>query len=130
LKKELIVLRAFYIIATMSPLMFQNYDPKKQDWYLTGKFGPRDGVGYVVDYVSTGKQRLFVFECAPDDTSTTVYLNEGRIRVTNDAILEMMEKKELKVFKVLKSGESYETIVVHENGSKARQIRLLHSKER
>jgi hypothetical protein len=74
----------------MSPLRIEIYNPELSRWIQVGEVKPGDPSGSISDNKPDGTRDIYLFECAPDNSKSTIYrsglgldteVEQGRLRV-------------------------------------------------
>ena len=100
----------------MAPCELEFRPRGQNQWLKVGTVSPGDPLGSISD-VSKGQRDVYLFECSPDDSKTTIYKSrlgvDWNIDEHTRAItpLEKMESVQ-----ELKKGESFELEVTTERG--------------
>lgn len=110
----------------MAPLSIEIYNQGVDLWIKAGELKPGDQPGSLSDNKPDGSRDIYLFECAPDDLSSTVYRSEvgadievGQLRVVDPV-------GNLEVIKRLKQGESFEMEIKTDKSPEPHRIRFTH----
>lgn len=111
----------------MPPLHIEVFHPVKRDWVEVGKVHSTDIPGSMSDNKPDGARDIYVFECAQDNSKSTIYRSGGGIDMEVGQFREtIMDTSKLEVVKELKDGESFEIEVKTDRSPVARKIRFTH----
>lgn len=115
------------IISFMSPLRVEIYNPEARNWIKIGEVKPNDLPGSISDNKSDGSRDVYMFECAADNSKSTIYrsgfgadIDLGSMRVVSP------DPSQLEVVKELNKNESFEMVVKTDKSPGPRRIRFSH----
>lgn len=100
----------------MSPCEVELRPKGQKEWLKLESINPGDQPGSISD-VSKGQRDIYLFECAPDNSKSTIY--RSRLGVdwdVDEATRAVTPLKGREVIKELKKGESFELEVTTERG--------------
>ncbi|HEY5601343.1 MAG TPA: hypothetical protein VIK81_04665 [Patescibacteria group bacterium] len=111
----------------MSPLSVEIYNPEARNWVKAGEVKPGDPPGSISDNKTDGSRDIYMFDCAPDNSKSTIYRSSfgadvdlGTVRVVTS------DPSRLETIKELKTGESFEMEVKTDRSPESRRIRFVH----
>jgi hypothetical protein len=114
----------------MAPLDAELYDAKNIKWVTFGILNPGDRPASMSDNKPDGRRDVYMIECSPDDTHSTIYRSKagldiiiGNLRVV--APLEIPEGFE--IVKILKKGdEPYVLSLKTDKSPEERKVSFTH----
>jgi hypothetical protein len=111
----------------MAPLELETYNSESKSWIKVGEIKPGDRPGSVSDNKPDGRRDVYLFECAADDSKTTLYRSIGGA----DLDLSSSERglipiSGLETVKELQKGETYTLTIKTDRSPQLRQFRLSH----
>ena len=111
----------------MSPLRIEGYNSTSREWINVGEVKPGDPPGSISDNKPDGSRDLYMFECVPDDSKSTIYrsgfgadVDMGHVRAV------VPDPSRLEVVKELGRGEAFELEVKTDRSPEPRKIRFTH----
>lgn len=116
----------------MSPLNIEVYVPERSKWIgVSPQLKPGDRPGSISDNKPDSSRDIYLFECAPDDSKSTISrsgfgadteLEQERLRAV------FPDPSKMEVVKELRKGETYEmTVRSDRNPQQPTQIRFTHT---
>lgn len=114
----------------MSPLRIEAYRGDISRWVQVGEVKPGDPSGSVSQNKPDGTRALYLFECAPDDSQSTIYrakfgadVDMGKLRAV------ISDRNNWEIIRVLKEGEPpYRLTLKTDVSPQRRIIRFSHHK--
>lgn len=107
----------------------ETFHPIDQKWIRVIAVHPTDPMGSLSNNKSDGSRDLYLYECAKDDSKSTIYTSgvgadaeAGRFRAV------LLNRSKLKVVKELREGEVFEMEVVTDRVKEKRKVRFTHKK--
>ncbi|MEK7182805.1 MAG: hypothetical protein AAB694_01460 [Patescibacteria group bacterium] len=111
----------------MAPLSLEAYNPDKNSWITLDEIKPLDRPGSISDNRPDGERDIYLLECAPDDSHSTIYRSKLGVDVDlTSQIRSVTSASGLEVIKELKKGESFEMDVKTDRSSQPSRIRFTH----
>lgn len=114
----------------MAPLSVEVYNPAARRWVKAGPdVKPGDPPGSISDNKPDGSRDIYMFECAQDDSQSTIYhsgfgldteLEGGKLRAV------VTDPSRLEIVKELGKGESFEMTIKTDKSPNPRKIRFTH----
>lgn len=90
----------------MPPLELEVYHSERQQWIPVPRVNPGDRPGSVSQNLPDGKRELYIFECAADDSHSTIYkspigmdIDAGNLRAV------LSDRSRWEITKVLQKGD-------------------------
>ena len=100
----------------MSPCEVEFRPKGQKEWLKLESINPGDQPGSISD-VSKGKRDIYLFDCAPDNSKSTIYRSPVGVDMdVGEAARVITPLKDLEVIKEVKRGESHELEVTTERG--------------
>ena len=100
----------------MSPCEVEIRPRGEEEWLKFNAIKPGDPPGSISD-VSKGQRDIYLFDCAPDNSKSTIYRSRlGVDWVVDEATRVVTPLEDVDVIKELKKGESFELEVTTERG--------------
>lgn len=112
----------------MPPLHINIYD-SEAGWGLVGKVGPDDPQGSVSNNKPDGSREVYLFDCAFDDSKSTIYRSPAGIDWEVGPTRAVASTGRLEIVKELKPGESYELLVKTDKSPEPRRLRFTHKQK-
>ena len=111
----------------MSPLRVEVYRPDVRQWTQAGEVKPGDPSGSMSDNKPDGTRDLYIFECSPDDSKSTIYKSELGVDVSQGNLRAVIsDRTKWNIIKELRKNASFEMNVRTDISSHPRQIRFTH----
>jgi hypothetical protein len=109
----------------MTPLKLEIYTQNK-NWIKVGELRAGDQPGSVSDNKPDGSRDVYMFECSPDDSKSTIYRSKAGID-TEIGPMRTLTTVGAEVIKELKrGGDPYEMRIKTDKSPEARLIRFTH----
>lgn len=107
-------------------LSIEAYHPERQEWIKLPELNPGDRPGSVSQNKPDGTREVYLFECAPDDSHTTIYRSTlGADAATPE--IRIVTTEGLEIIKELRRGEEPFTLtLLTDTSSQRRIIRFIH----
>lgn len=111
----------------MSPLRFEGFRADIKRWVPIGEVKPTDLAGSFANIARDGSREFIVFECNPDDASSTIYRVKPTVEV-NIAQFRIVDsdRTQWETVVTLKKDESYDLFIKTDNSPQRRHIRFKH----
>lgn len=113
----------------MSPLHVEVFHSIDKKWLRVGEVHSTDPAGSMSDNKPNGQRDLYRFECAKDDSKSTIYRCgisiDREIGVFREVLTDVSK---MEVVKELKNEESFEINVKTDKSSESIKIRFTHRK--
>lgn len=112
----------------MAPLEIDTYRPDLNKWVHIGEVKPGDRPGSIAQNNPDGTRDIYIFECAKDDSSSTVYRSKSGVDFTKGQLREIIsERTNWQVIKIIKKSEEPSTLNIKTDiSSQRRLIRFSH----
>lgn len=108
----------------MAPCEFEIHVQEK--WIKIGEVGPGDRPGSFSNVLPSRTRELYIFECAPDNSKTTIYKSGSGIDIELENLRAVIpDPTKFTVERELKPGDSYKKDITTTRGTQTK-IRLTH----
>lgn len=108
----------------MAPCEIEFYQEGPGRWLKIGKVRPGEPPGSMSNNKRGGIREIILFECAGDDSQTTIYRSgqgaDAELGEKGKLRLVLPNPEKLEILKTLKRGESYEMEITTDRGHKER----------
>lgn len=107
-------------------LTIEAFDPERKEWIKLPELNPGDRPGSVSQNKPDGSREVYLFECAPDDSHSTIYRSAlGVDAATSDK--RIVTTGGLEVIRELRRGEEpYILTLLTDVSSQRRIVRFTH----
>ncbi len=111
----------------MSPLRVEIYRPDIKQYAQAGEVSFGDPPGSMSDNKPDGTRDLYIFECSPDDSKSTIYKSELGVDVSQGNLRAVIsDRARWNIVKELRKNQSFEMNVRTDVSPKPRQVRFTH----
>ncbi len=111
----------------MSPLRVEVYRPEIKQYVQAGEVSPGDPLGSMSDNKPDGTRDLYIFECSPNDSKSTIYKSELGIDLSQGNLRAVIgDRTKWNIIKELRKNESFEMDVRTDISPRPRQVRFTH----
>ena len=110
----------------MSPLRVETYSQDMSKWVQVSEIKPTDPPGSVSQNKPDGNREIYLFECAKDDSHSTIYRSKGGVD-TEIGKHRVVMSENFEAIKTLKKGDKPFTLTLKTDVSPQRRlIRFTH----
>jgi hypothetical protein len=110
---------------TAIPLLLEVYNPHLKTWVEAGRVSPGDPPGSMSNNTLDGSRELYIFECAVDDSTSTIYVVPGKGDVATTHVRAVLNnRQEWLVFKKLRKNQVLELTVKTDRSPQSRKLRF------
>ena len=111
----------------MSPLRVEVYGSDVRQWIQAGEVKPGDPPGSMSDNKPDSTRDLYIFECDPDDSKSTIYKSELGVDVSQGNLRAVIsDRSRWGIIKELEKNEVFEMSVRTDISPRPRQVRFTH----
>lgn len=110
------------------PLQIEAYNPELSEWLKIGDVKPNDPPGSFSQNRPDGSRELYLFECAEDNSQSTIYRSPFGIDTEIGNLRAVLnDRTEWEVMKVLrKDDEPFRITIKTDNSPQRRVVRFTH----